>query len=91
VRNIFLQIKSEEHELLSDVTDNFVGDDLKDVERDGLAKGSALTDDDDVSFLNSEGGGDVYVNILVSLFVSVVLGDVVEVISSDDDCSLHFG
>ena len=32
-------------------------------------------------------GGDVS----VSLFVSVVFGDVVEVISSDDDGSVHFG
>ena len=29
-------------------------------------------------------------DISVSLFVSIVFGDVVEIISSDDDCSLHF-
>lgn len=29
--------------------------------------------------------------VLVSLLVSVVLGDVVEVLSSDDDGSVHFG
>jgi hypothetical protein len=30
-------------------------------------------------------------DVSVSFFVSVVLGDVVKIISSDDDGSLHFG
>lgn len=51
--------QSEEHELFSDVADNFLGGDLEDVEVDSLAKGSALSDEDDVSDLDAEGGGEV--------------------------------
>ena len=81
--------KSEEHELFSDVTDDFVGDDFKDIEADSLAEGSAFTNHNNVSFLDGEGWWAVNWYVSVSLFVSVVLGHVVEVISSDDDGSLH--
>ena len=46
---------SEEHELFSDVTDNNVWDDFQYVEANGLAKRSALTNNDDISFLDVEG------------------------------------
>lgn len=65
--------------------------DLQHVESDGLRQGTALADGDDVAFLHSESGRDVGGNVLVSLFVSVVLGDVVQVVSSDDDGSVHLG
>jgi len=83
--------KSEKHELLSNVTDDFVGDDFKNVEADSLAKGFAFTDDDDVSFLDWESWGAVDWNVSVPLFVSVVLWNVVKIISSDNDGSLHLG
>ena len=82
---------SKEHKLFSDVTDNFVGDDLEDIEVDGLGKRSALTNNNNITFLNWESRWAVDWNISVSLFVSVVLGDVMEIITSDDNGSLHFG
>ena len=81
--------RSEEHELFSDVTDNFVGNDFKNVEADCLADRSAFTNDDDVTFLNCESWRAVNWDVSVSLLVSVVLGNVVKIISSDNDGSLH--
>lgn len=51
----------------------------------------ALTSNEDITFLDGESGGDVNGDVSVSLFVSVVFSDVVEVISSDDDGSVHLG
>jgi len=47
-----MEDQSEEHELFSDVTDDFVGDDFQNVETDGLAKGFAFSNDNDVTFLD---------------------------------------
>ena len=88
---IDLDIQSEQHELLSDITDDFVGDHLQEVEVDGLGQRSALTDHGNISFLNGESRGAVNGDVSVSLFIPVVFGDVVEVISSHNDSSLHFG
>ena len=89
VNNRFHQ--SKEHELLSDVADNFVGDDLEDIEVDGLGEGSALADDDNVTFLDGEGGGAVDGDVPVPLLVPVVLGHIVEVVAPDHDGPLHLG
>ena len=43
---------SEEHELFPDVADDLVGDDLEDVEVDGFADGTALSNNNDISFLD---------------------------------------
>ena len=80
---------SEEHELFSDVTDNFVWDDFQDVEVNGLAERSTFTDDDNISFLDWESWWAMDWKISVSLFISIVFGNVVEIISSDNDGSLH--
>ena len=48
--------QSEEHELFSDVADNFVGGDLEDVEMDGFGEGSAFSNDGDISDFDVEGG-----------------------------------
>lgn len=77
--------------MFSDITNDFVRDNFQDVETDSLAKRSAFTNDNDVTFLNSEGWWAVDWNVSVSLFISIVFGDVVKVISSDDNGSLHFG
>ena len=82
---------SEESELLLDVTgfESF-GLKLEDVESHGLGEGSALANGHDVTFLDSgESGGAVSSKVLVSLLKSVVLLDVMEVISSQDNSSLH--
>lgn len=69
-----------------------LGLDLDDVESDGLGEGSALANSDDVTFLNSgESGGAVSGEVLVSLLESVVLLDVMEVVSSDDNGPSHLG
>ena len=66
-------------------------DDFQDVETDGLADRSAFTNDDNITFLDGEGWWAVDWDVSVSFFVSIVFRDVVKVISSDDDGSLHFG
>ena len=50
-----------------------------------------LTNSDGVTLLDSEGGRAVGRQVLVSLLVSSVFGDEVEVFSSDDDGVGHFG
>lgn len=57
----------------------------------GLAERPALANGDLVTLLNTESRGDVGGKVLVSLLVSGVLGDVVEVLSSDDEGSVHLG
>lgn len=59
------------------------------VEFDSLGEGTALTNGDNVSFLDGEGGAAVGSDVLVSLFETTVLSDVVEVVSSYDNSSLH--
>lgn len=52
----------------------------------------ALSANNDVSFFDwSKGWGEMDWYIFVSLFISVIFGDIVEIVSSDDDCSGHFG
>lgn len=60
-----------------------------DVESDSLGERSALSNSDVVSDLDSEGGRAVGGKVSVSLLVPRVLGDEVEVVSSDDDGSGH--
>ena len=63
---------------------------LDNVEANGLGKGSALTDSHDVTLLNTgESGGAVSGEVLVSLLESVVLLDVMQVVSSDNNGSSH--
>jgi hypothetical protein len=64
---------------------------LEDVKVHGFAEGSALSDKNDISFFDGEGGGDVSGDIAVSLLISVVFWDVVEVIATDNDSALHLG
>lgn len=62
---------------------------LEDVETDGLSKGTALTNGNGVTFLNTESGGDVSSKGTVTLLETVVLGDVVHVITADNESTLH--
>ncbi len=83
---------SEEAELLLSALGLLLGVELDDVEADSLGERSALADGDDVALRHTgESGGAVSGEVLVSLLESVVLLDVVEVVSSDDDGSLHLG
>lgn len=56
-----------------------------------LAKGSALSNGDLVTVFKTEGGGNVYSQVLVSLLITGVFGDVVEVFTSDDGGTVHLG
>lgn len=51
-----INYKSEEVELFSGIPDDIVGLDLENVESDGLGKGSALSRNHDVAFLDGEAG-----------------------------------
>ncbi len=56
---------------------------------DGLGKWSALSDGNNVTFFDSETRGAVGDEVFVSLLVSIVLLDEVEVVSSDNDGVSH--
>ena len=61
------------------------------VESDGFGEWAALSASNDVTFLYGEGRGAVNSDVLVPLLVTTVLRDVVQVIPSDNDSSLHLG
>ena len=65
-------------------------DDFQDVETNSLGQRSALADDNLVAFLASKRRGNVRGNVRVSLFVSLVLFDKVQVIHAEDDGAVHF-
>lgn len=50
-----------------------------------------MADCDLVTLLNTESGRDVRGQVLVSLLVSGILGDELEVLASNDDGSVHLG
>ena len=84
--------RSEEGEGFLASTSLLLGVNLDNVEADCLGERSALANGNDVTLLNTgESGGTVSSDVLVSLLESVVLLDVVEVISSYNDGSLHLG
>lgn len=60
------------------------GEDTENVEADGLGEGPALANNDLVTGLDTESGGDVGGEVLVALLVTGVLGDEVEVFTTDD-------
>mmetsp|Transcript_19250 Transcript_19250/g.47603 ORF Transcript_19250/g.47603 Transcript_19250/m.47603 type:complete len:205 (+) Transcript_19250:105-719(+) len=61
------------------------------VESDRLGKRTALTNGDNISVLDSKSWRAVSGDVLVSFLVTTVLSDVVQVVSSDNDGSLHLG
>lgn len=64
---------------------------LQDVESNSLGQRSALANSDDITLLDTESWRNVSGNVLVSLLESVVFWNVVQVVSSDDDGSVHLG
>ena len=83
----------EDSEDLLDVEGGVGGGEVLDhVESDRLGQRSALAHGHNVAFLHVlEAGGAVDGHVLVSLLITLVLGDEVEVIPSHDDRSLHLG
>jgi hypothetical protein len=61
------------------------GEHTEHVESDSLGERSALTDDDLITSLDTESGGDVRSEVLVTLLITGVLGDEVEVLAADDE------
>ena len=82
---------SEENESLLDVTFNTLDLLADNVEANGLGDWFALSDGDDITDLQSESWGAVDGHSLMTLLESVVLLDVVEVITADDNRSVHLG
>jgi len=65
--------------------------DAENVETDSLAQRPALSDGNLVALLNTESRRDMGRDVLVALLVTVVLGDVVEVVAADDEGAVHLG
>ena len=83
---------SEHDEGLSDIAFDSLLLNSDNIESDCLRDGSALAHCDDVTDLGSaEGRAAVSWEVVMSLLEPVVLLDVVEVISSQDDGSGHLG
>ena len=83
------QPRSEENELLLDVTGDLLGFNSDDIESHGLGDGSALSDSHNISFLKTESGGMVDTDGFMSLLESIVFLYVMQVISSNDKSSSH--
>jgi len=64
---------------------------LDNVEADGLGERTALADGNNITDVAFEGGGAVDRDVAVTLFITAVLGNVVKVITADDDGALHLG
>ena len=82
---------SEEDEDLLDVSFDALDLLLDDVEADGLRERSALADGNDISDGKTEGWGAVSRDSLMALLKSVVLLDVVKVVTANDNGVLHLG
>ena len=57
---------------------------------DSLGEWSAFSNSNNISFLDSEAWRTMSNDVFMSLFISIVFLDVVEIISSDDDGVSHF-
>ena len=65
---------------------------LQNIETNGLGEGTALSDSDNITVGDSlESRGQVGGDVLVPLLVTVVLGDVVQVITTNDNGPGHLG
>ncbi len=92
-RELELKGHSEEDKDLLNVAFDFLGLYSDHIGADGLAKGAALADGDDAAVLDLElkGGAAVSMHGLVALLESVVLLNIVEIVTADDNGALHLG
>ena len=64
--------------------------DLENIEADGLRQRTTFTDSDDITGLDTnESGGAMSSEVLVSLLITIVLFNVVQVFTTDDDGAFH--
>ena len=83
---------SEKDKLFLDVSFNSLGLNSQNIEPNSLGQRSALAYSHDVSFSESgESWGHMHWNVGVSLFKSIVLFNIVQVISPDHSSPLHLG
>jgi hypothetical protein len=83
-----LRLENTESLLSSTGTLGFVSENI---ESHSLGERTALSNGDNISFLDRKGRRAVSGKVLVSLFKTTVLLDVVKVVSSDNDSVLHLG
>jgi len=84
-------VDSEENEDLLDIAFNVLDFLTDDVETNSLGNGAALADSDDITGTDTESRGAMSSGSLMALLESVVLLDVMEVITTNDKCVLHLG
>ena len=82
---------SEEHKDLSDVTFNMLNFLADNVESHSLGKRSALANSNDITDFDTESWRAVSRNSVVTLLKTIVLFDVMEIVTSDNDCASHLG
>ena len=87
---IFYRTKLEHNELFLQVSCNFLWLNSEDVESHCFWEWSALSNSDNVSWVNSETWGAVGLKTCVSLLKSLELSYVVKIVSSNNDSSSHF-
>ena len=91
LKEVFKKTRSEENEDLLDIAFNVLNFLADHVEADGLGDGAALADSHDITSADTESGRDVSSHGSVALLETVVLLDVMEVITTDDKSVLHLG
>ena len=82
---------SEEDEDLLDIAFNVLNFLADNVEADSLGNGAALANSHDITGTETESGRAVSSHGLVALFETVVLLDVMKVITTNDNSVLHLG
>lgn len=75
--------------MFSNISDDFVWNNLKNIEVNSLCERSALSNYDDVTFFYWKGRGTMDWNISMSFLISIIFGNIVEVVSSHNNSPLH--
>jgi hypothetical protein len=65
--------------------------DLKYIKMDSFSEWSTLTNNNNITFLHCKSWRAVNGNISMSFLIPIVFRDVMKVVTSDNDGSLHFG
>jgi len=66
------------------------GENAEDVEANSFRQRPALTDGNLITLLDTESWGNVCRDVLMTLLITLVLRDVVQVVAADDKGSVHF-
>lgn len=86
-----MRVSSEHDESLSNITFDTLFLDSQDIESNSFGDWSALSNGNDITNSGSlENWGEMSWQVVMSLFESVVLFDVMKIVSSQNDSSMHF-